>query len=56
MQLLNLDLESVIQRGILSLSEKQRLIDEALEQSYEIAVGGGRFGHCLVKPILLCLV
>lgn len=46
-QLLNLDLESVIQRGILSLSEKQRLIDEALEQSYEITVGGGRFGHCL---------
>ncbi|KAL2533074.1 hypothetical protein Adt_06425 [Abeliophyllum distichum] len=33
--------------GIVSLSHKQRLIDEALEQSYEIALGGGAFGRCL---------
>lgn len=47
-QLLSLDLENVIRQGMESLSEKQRLIDEALSQSYEIALGGGRFGHCLV--------
>lgn len=47
-QLLSFDLENVISQGMKSLSEKQRLIDEALSQSYEIGLGGGRFGHCLV--------
>lgn len=46
-QLLSLDLESLITQGIASLSEKQNLIDEALTQSYEIALGCGAFGHCL---------
>ncbi|CAI9780431.1 unnamed protein product [Fraxinus pennsylvanica] len=46
-QLLSLDLDSLIRRGLESLSHKQRLIDEALEQSYEIALGGGAFGRCL---------
>lgn len=47
-QLLSLDLESLISQGMASLSKKQKLIDEALNQSYEIAPGGGAFGHCLV--------
>ncbi|KAL8457168.1 hypothetical protein ACS0TY_035131 [Phlomoides rotata] len=46
-QLLSLDLDSVISQGMSSLAHKQRIIDEALEQSYEIALGGGSFGHCL---------
>ncbi|PKI63326.1 hypothetical protein CRG98_016317 [Punica granatum] len=46
-QLLSLDLDSVISQGMLSLSHKQKLIDEALLQSYEIALGGGVFGRCL---------
>ncbi|PON46597.1 DHHA1 domain protein, partial [Parasponia andersonii] len=46
-QLLSLDLDSVISQGMKSLPEKQRLIDEALSQSYEIALGDGRLGHCL---------
>lgn len=47
-QLLTLDLENVISQGMKSLSEKQRLIDNVLSQSYEIALGGSRFGHyCL---------
>lgn len=46
-QLLSLDVESVISQGMLSLSHKQKLIDETLDQSYEIALGGGIFGHCL---------
>ncbi|EEF37759.1 uncharacterized protein LOC8289785 [Ricinus communis] len=46
-QLLSLDLESVISQGMVSLSVKQKLIDETLDQSYEIALGGGAFGHCL---------
>ena len=50
-QLLSLDLETVINEGMVSLSKKQVLIDEALEQSYEIALGGGTFGHCLVNFI-----
>lgn len=48
-QLLSLDLECLISQGIASLSEKQKLIDEALSQSYEIALGCGAFGHCLVN-------
>ncbi|KAM5570282.1 hypothetical protein ABKV19_011111 [Rosa sericea] len=46
-QLLSLDLECLISRGVASLSEKQKLIDEALSQSYQIKLGGGAFGHCL---------
>lgn len=46
-QLLSLDLENVISQGMKSLAEEQRLIDDALSLSYEIAIGGGRFGHCL---------
>ncbi|KAJ8771984.1 hypothetical protein K2173_027161 [Erythroxylum novogranatense] len=46
-QLLSLDLKSIIDQGMLSLSTKQKLIDEALDQSFEIALGGGAFGNCL---------
>ncbi|XP_073260976.1 uncharacterized protein [Populus alba] len=46
-QLLSLSLESVISQGIVSLSVKQKLIDDTLDQSYEIALGGGAFGSCL---------
>lgn len=46
-QLLSLSLESVISQGIVSLSVKQKLIDDTLDQSYEIALGGGAFGRCL---------
>lgn len=48
LQLLSLDLEDVISQGMTSLSKKQKLIDDVLSQSYEIALGGGAFGHCLV--------
>ncbi|XP_030443076.1 uncharacterized protein LOC115665342 [Syzygium oleosum] len=44
-QLLSLDLEAIINQGMLSLSQKQKLIDDALDQSYEISLGA--FGHCL---------
>ncbi|KAL2892383.1 hypothetical protein RDABS01_008292 [Bienertia sinuspersici] len=46
-QLLSLDFESVINQGIISLSHKQKLISEALEQSFAINLGGGGFGYCL---------
>ncbi|KAH7664565.1 DHH phosphoesterases protein [Dioscorea alata] len=46
-QLLELDPELTISRGQESLSKKQRLIDEVLAQSYEIALACGEFGHCL---------
>ncbi|KAK9106496.1 hypothetical protein Syun_022507 [Stephania yunnanensis] len=46
-QLLALDPESVINQGMESLSQKQKLISEVLEQSFEIALGNGVFGHCL---------
>lgn len=46
-QLLSLDLESIISQGTTSLEYKQKLISETLDQSYEIALGGGAFGHCL---------
>ncbi|GAA0169282.1 hypothetical protein LIER_23805 [Lithospermum erythrorhizon] len=46
-QLLSLDPESIIRQGMISLSHKQKLIDGILAQSYEIALGGGAFGHCL---------
>ncbi|XP_072958242.1 uncharacterized protein [Typha angustifolia] len=46
-QLLALDPEHVISHGKETLAHKQRLIDEALEQSYEIELGSAQFGHCL---------
>lgn len=46
-QLRALDLNSIISQGLESLSHKQRLINQALEHSYEIALGGGTYGHCL---------
>ncbi|CAI9113300.1 OLC1v1013873C1 [Oldenlandia corymbosa var. corymbosa] len=46
-QLLSLDVEDIISQGTASLAQKQKLIHDALEQSYEIALGGGAFGHCL---------
>ncbi|CAF2097380.1 BnaA05g14530D [Brassica napus] len=47
-KLLSLDHESVINRGRESLSRKHKLIQEALEQSYEIVLGGDEeFGWCL---------
>ncbi|CAL0332612.1 unnamed protein product [Lupinus luteus] len=46
-QLLSLDLDSVISQGMVSLSHKQKLIDDCLSKSYEIALGTGAYGHCL---------
>lgn len=46
-QLLALDPDSVICQGQRSLLHKQKLIDDALEQSYRISLGGGLFGDCL---------
>ncbi|AQK73595.1 hypothetical protein ZEAMMB73_Zm00001d017640 [Zea mays] len=47
-QLLELDPEHVISHGQATLLEKQRLIDDCLEKSYEISLGCGQFGSCLV--------
>jgi nanoRNase/pAp phosphatase (c-di-AMP/oligoRNAs hydrolase) len=46
-QLLSLDVDYVINQGMSSLSEKDRLIKEVLGKSYEIALGSEEFGHCL---------
>uniref|UniRef100_A0A2N9GU57 DHHA2 domain-containing protein n=1 Tax=Fagus sylvatica TaxID=28930 RepID=A0A2N9GU57_FAGSY len=46
-QLLGLNVESVISQGLVSLSQKQKLIDDALNHSYQISLGAGLFGHCL---------
>ncbi|CAJ1952251.1 unnamed protein product [Sphenostylis stenocarpa] len=46
-QLLSLDLNTIISRGMLSISIKQKLIDNGLSKSYEIALGNGAFGYCL---------
>ncbi|XP_016510510.1 uncharacterized protein LOC107827818 isoform X2 [Nicotiana tabacum] len=46
-QLLALDLKSLIEQGKISLSHKQKRIDEVLEKSFEIALGAGTFGCCL---------
>lgn len=46
-QLLALDPELVITRGQETLSHKQKLIEEAVKNSYEISLGSGLFGHCL---------
>ncbi|KAK4743928.1 hypothetical protein SAY87_010240 [Trapa incisa] len=55
-QLLSLDLNAVIRQGMSSILQKQKLIDEALLQSYEVVLGGGDFGHCLVIDALNSLV
>ncbi|XP_058090525.1 uncharacterized protein LOC131236960 isoform X2 [Magnolia sinica] len=46
-QLLALDPQFLINQGQMTISRKQKLIDDVLEQSYEIALGGGLFGYCL---------
>ncbi|KAL9324358.1 hypothetical protein ACSQ67_009215 [Phaseolus vulgaris] len=46
-QLLSLNLNTIISRGMLSISLKQKLIDDGLSKSYEIALGNGAFGRCL---------
>ncbi|KAI3895379.1 hypothetical protein MKX03_032592 [Papaver bracteatum] len=46
-KLLSLDPRLVIDQGMSSLSQKQNRIDEVLDGSYEIALGGGLFGYCL---------
>ncbi|KAL4186342.1 hypothetical protein AMTRI_Chr09g33410 [Amborella trichopoda] len=46
-QLLALEPHHVISQGRMSLASKQKLIDEILLTSYEIALGGGKFGQCL---------
>ena len=52
LQLLSLDMETMISRGIASLAHKQKLIEDALNQSYSITLGGGAFGRCLVWPLV----
>ncbi|MED6211261.1 hypothetical protein PIB30_071995 [Stylosanthes scabra] len=46
-QLLSLDLDFVTGQGTESLSRKQKLIDDCLSKSYEIALGNDAFGRCL---------
>lgn len=46
-QLLALDVDLIIKQGRESLMQKQKLIEETLVQSYEIALGDGQFGNCL---------
>lgn len=46
-QLLSLDVEHVINQGLSSLAQKQTLINEVLDQSYEIVLDDGASGHCL---------
>ncbi|KAK9048738.1 hypothetical protein SSX86_032296 [Deinandra increscens subsp. villosa] len=46
-QLLSLDVDHVINQGMSSLSQKQSLINEVLDQSYEIALDNGSSGNCL---------
>lgn len=49
---MTLDPELVISKGRATLSYKQKLIDDVLEQSYKISLGGGSFGYCLVCSML----
>ncbi|GKD37209.1 hypothetical protein Tco_1257416, partial [Tanacetum coccineum] len=44
---LYLDVEHVINQAISSLSQKQTLLNEVLDQSYEIVLDDGASGHCL---------
>ncbi|GKA96754.1 hypothetical protein Tco_0818849 [Tanacetum coccineum] len=43
-QLLSLDVEHVVNKGLSSLSQKQTLINEVLDQSYEIVIDDGASG------------
>lgn len=56
LQLLSLDMETMTNQGIASLSHKQKLIDDALNQSYSITLGGEAFGRCLVSPLISLLL
>lgn len=41
----------------MSLQEKQKLIDQALDNSFAVSLGQGKFGQCLVRlPRLLNFV
>jgi hypothetical protein len=51
---LALDLEVLIEKGKVSLQEKQKLIDQALEKSFTVSLGEGKFGQCLVRLATLC--
>ncbi|KAH1213888.1 Vestitone reductase [Glycine max] len=42
-QLLSLDLDNIISTGTVSLSDKQKLIDDCLKKSYEISLGNAEF-------------
>ncbi|KAL8238293.1 hypothetical protein R6Q59_019374 [Mikania micrantha] len=46
-QLLSLDVEHVINQGMISISQKQAIINEVLAQSYEIVLDDGSSGRCL---------
>ncbi|CAN6464095.1 unnamed protein product [Victoria cruziana] len=46
-QLLSLDPSNIICQGKISLLHKQKLLDEALQSSYEISLGQGLHGNCL---------
>ncbi|KAG0581149.1 hypothetical protein KC19_4G228500 [Ceratodon purpureus] len=46
-QLLALDPEVLIEKGKVSLKEKQKLIDQALDQCFTVSLGEGNFGQCL---------
>ncbi|KAF3791231.1 Uncharacterized protein EJ110_NYTH07707 [Nymphaea thermarum] len=46
-QLLSLDPSDIICQGKISLLHRQKLIDEALQSSYEISLGKGLHGNCL---------
>lgn len=50
-QLLSLNLEAVINQGIISIAHKQKLISESLERSFAIRLGGGDFGCCLAVNV-----
>ncbi len=50
---MTLDPEVLIKMGKVSLQEKQKLIDQALEKSFTISLGEGNFGQCLVSLAML---
>ena len=54
-QLLELDAQTLIAKGQASLLEKQRLIDQVLENSFVVQLGQGKFGQCLVSSVSDCL-
>ena len=54
-QLLELDAQTLVVKGQASLIEKQRLIDQILENSFVVQLGQGKFGQCLVSSVSSCL-